>query len=254
MTDIEISRDGDVTTVTLNRPERRNAMTYAGWAELGEQLRAVARSDTRVVVLTGAGSSFCAGADLRGPDRAPHPGDQLRMVAETAVALHRMPQPTIARVVGHAVGAGANLALGCDLVLATPDAVFHENFVHRGLSVDLGGSWLLPRLVGLRRATEILLTGGSVPAADALAWGMITAVHPADELDAAVDALAGRLRAGAPIAMAQTKALLAGAGESGFAAAVDAEVVAQVVNRGTEDAQEGVAAFVGKRAPRWAGR
>jgi enoyl-CoA hydratase/carnithine racemase len=253
MPEISVVADGPVTTITLDRPARRNAMTYALWAELGEHFRTVSRSTARVVVLTGSGPSFCAGADLDGPDRAPYPGDQLRMVGETCVALQRMPQPTIAKVRGHAVGAGANLALACDLVMAADDAVFHESFVRRGLSVDFGGSWTLQRLVGLRRATEILLTGASITATDAEHWGLINRAVPEPELDAAVDELVANVLPGAPIALAQTKFLLQAAADSDLAAAVDAEARAQTINRGTADAAEGVAAFRERRAPEFRG-
>ncbi|HEX9185551.1 MAG TPA: enoyl-CoA hydratase/isomerase family protein, partial [Vicinamibacteria bacterium] len=150
-----------VVTLTLNRPEKKNAINRVMFDELLAVFREVndAPAD-RVLVITGAGDAFCSGADLA--DRAGetrHALQRLHWVADIALALHRIPKPVVAKVNGVAVGAGMNLALGCDLILASEQARVSEIFVRRGLSVDFGGSWLLPRLIGMHRAKELAFFG-----------------------------------------------------------------------------------------------
>ena len=231
-------------------------MTPEGWRLLGEVLLEVARSDARVLVVTGAGTDFCAGADLSagGTDRPRVPMAGMAVVNAGCLALHRLPVPTIARVDGVAVGAGMNLALGCDFVVASDRARFSEIFVRRGLSVDFGGSWLLPRLVGLRRAKELVLLGEVIDAAEALEAGLIRQVVPPSELDGAVADLAARLAAGPPVAMRQSKRMLTDSFEVGLERALEDEARSQEVNLVTEDFAEAVAAFLDKREPRFTGR
>src|SRR4051812_36855163 len=151
-------RDDAVLTLTLNRPRRKNALNGELWTALGEALTAAANDpDVRVVVLTGAGDAFCAGADLSGGVTTGHPLARMRGVNEVALLLHELPVPTIAKVTGVAVGAGWNLALGCDLVVATPESRFSQIFAKRALSLDFGGSWLLPKLAGLQQAKRLRL-------------------------------------------------------------------------------------------------
>ena len=147
---VERSPEG-IVTVTLNRPEKKNAIDGTMWNELTAVFREVAESASdRVLVLTGSGSAFCAGADLSAdPGEKRHQLDRMHHFGWVGLALHEIPKPTIAKVNGVAVGAGLNLALGCDLIVAGESARFSEIFVKRGLAIDLGGSWLLPRLVGL---------------------------------------------------------------------------------------------------------
>ena len=135
-------------------------------------------------------------------------GTSCDRLTDVALALHELAVPTVAKVTGVAVGAGWNLALGCDLVVATPESRFCQIFAKRGLSVDLGGSWLLPKLVGLQQAKRLVLLADMIDADEAHALGLVTWVKPADEIDAFVDELAGRLAAGPPFALAQSKALL----------------------------------------------
>ncbi|WP_448641529.1 enoyl-CoA hydratase/isomerase family protein [Geodermatophilus sp. URMC 63] len=256
---VALTRDGDVATLTLANPRRKNAMTPEAWRLLGEVLVEVARSDARVLVVTGAGTDFCAGADLSADlsadsDRPRAPMAGMAVVNAACLALHRLPVPTIARVDGVAVGAGMNLALGCDFVIASDRARFSEIFVRRGLSVDFGGSWLLPRLVGLRRAMELVLLGEVVDAAEALEAGLLRAVVPPDGLDATVAALAARLAAGPPVAVRQSKRMLTDSFEVGLERALEDEARSQQVNVGTDDFAEAVAAFRGKREPRFTGR
>ena len=157
----------NVRTITLNRPERKNAVPADGWPQLREAFVDFESSTQRVLVVTGAGGAFCSGADLD-PERFERnivaSRRRMKIVGETALALHRLTKPTVAVVDGVAAGAGMNLALGCDLVIATPNARFSEVFVKRGLTLDFGGSWLLPRIVGLQRAKELALTGRMVGA------------------------------------------------------------------------------------------
>ena len=137
-----------------------------------------------------------------------HPKSKLQRLTDVALALHELPMPTIAKVTGVAVGAGWNLALGCDFVVATPESTFSQIFSKRGLSIDLGGSWLLPKLVGLQQAKRLALLAETIDAAEAHALNLVTWVVSAEEIDAFVKDLAGRLAAGPPVALAQTKALL----------------------------------------------
>ena len=158
------------------------------------------------MVLTGAGGAFCSGADLspEGGDR-PHPLAWMRHIADVALELHRLPKPTIAKVGGVAAGAGLNLALGCDLIVASDDARFSEIFTRRGLSIDGGGSWLLPRLVGLHKAKELAFFAEVIDAKEASELGLVNRVVAAAELDGTVDAWARRLADGPPLALSMTK-------------------------------------------------
>ncbi len=156
MQTIHVTRADGVVTVVLDRPARKNAVNGQMWTELLATFREIAASqEDRVVVITGANDEFCSGADLSGEERPRLFLASMRQVGDVALALHRLPQPTIAKVRGVAVGAGANLAFGCDLVVASENARFSEIFARRGLAVDFGGSWVLPRLVGMHRAKEL---------------------------------------------------------------------------------------------------
>lgn len=251
-----IDRADGVMTVTLNRPERLNAAPVEMWRELAEIFTEVRRSRVdRVVVVTGAGGAFCAGADLADAAIAgEHPLTMMRLVGDAALALHRLPQPTIAKVHGVAVGAGCNLAFGCDLVVASTDARFSEIFARRGLSLDFGGSWLLPRRIGLHKAKELAFFGEILGAAEAEAFGLVNRVVPVDELDRFVDEWAARLAAGPPLALSATKALLDGAFSMDLAEALEREGTTQIMNLVSEDGREAIAAFLEKREPVFKGR
>ncbi|MBJ7505079.1 MAG: enoyl-CoA hydratase [Ilumatobacteraceae bacterium] len=257
MADIEVTRADAIATVTLNRPHRKNAVTGDMWAQLAETFRSLsADADIRCVVITGAGGEFCSGADLAAREGSGRPVHQLaamRSVNDAALALHRMPQPTIAKVRGVAVGAGCNMALGCDLVVASENARFSEIFAKRGLSVDFGGTWLLPRRVGLHRAKELALFGDIISAADASEMGLVNRVLPDSELDAFVDGWARRLAAGPPIALALTKRMLNNAMNVTMEEALDDEGASQTVNFGTKDTIEAMLAFTEKREPKFKG-
>ena len=251
---IIVSRSGGVVRVTLNRPEKKNAVNATMWNELSAVMADITRStEDRVLVLSGAGGAFCSGADLTGGRSDQHPLFNMDHIHGVALALHRLTIPAIAHVDGDAVGAGCNLALGCDIVLATSRSRFAEIFVRRGLSVDFGGSWLVPRLVGLHRAKMLCLTGDIISARQAADIGLINEVYESDEIEAAVDDLVERLVAGPPVALALIKRLLNDGALSTMSEALDAESAAQVVNQASADAAEARDAFVAKRAPKFTG-
>ncbi|MDG4668536.1 enoyl-CoA hydratase-related protein [Mycobacterium sp. 236(2023)] len=254
MSEVLLSSDRDgVRTLTLNRPDRKNALDAKLWVDLADSLRDLKRdTDIRALVLTGAGGAFCSGADI-GTGEQIHPRYKLDRLTDVALALHELAIPTIAKVTGVAVGAGWNLALGCDLVVATPESKFCQIFSKRGLSVDLGGSWLLPKIVGLQQAKRLVLLADMVGAAEAHALGLVTWVKPGDEIDAFVDDLAGRLAAGPPFALAQSKALLNDGANATLREALANEARAQPGNFATADSGEAYAAFAAKRDPEFAG-
>ncbi|MCX4766545.1 enoyl-CoA hydratase-related protein [Streptomyces sp. NBC_01275] len=251
-----LTRDADgVRTLTLNRPHRRNALDPQLWEALRAALsEAGGDRSVRALVLTGAGGAFCSGADLSRGVSAAHPLYRMRTLTDVALLLHELPVPTVAKVTGVAVGAGWNLALGCDLVVATPQASFSQIFARRGLSPDLGGSWLLPKLVGLQQAKRLALLAETVDAEEARALGLVTWVVDAGEVDAFVDDLTARLTAGPPVALAQTKALLNEGGDRTLRDALAGEARAQAVNFASADAPEAYEAFTQKRAPHFTGR
>jgi 2-(1,2-epoxy-1,2-dihydrophenyl)acetyl-CoA isomerase len=251
METILIDRADGIVTVTLNRPEKRNAADNRTWRELLDVFSEVAgNADDRVMVITGAGGAFCSGADLTSVTEGGESGvARMRRIHRTAAALHHLPKPTIAKVGGVAAGAGLNMALGCDLVVASDEARFSEIFARRGLSIDFGGSWLLPRLVGLHRAKELALLADVISAEEAKEIGIVNRVVPAAELDGAVDDWARRLAAGPPIALSMTKTLLNNALSVSLAEALEDEARCQAVNFGTQDMAEAMRAFLEKRDP-----
>ena len=257
MEDILVERNASgVVTLTLNRPHHKNAVTFPMWNELQRIFQEVSNSTTdRVLVITGSAPAFCSGADLSTggvPDG--HPLHGMGPVNAAANALHEVTKPTIAKVNGVAVGAGMNLALGCDLIVAGEGARFSEIFVKRGLSVDFGGTWLLPRLIGVHKAKELALFGDVISAQDAAEIGIVNRVVADSELDNFVDNWAERLAAGPPLAMQQTKKMLSNAFSQSLSEALDAEASAQTVNLVSEDTREGIKAFLEKRPPKFEGR
>jgi enoyl-CoA hydratase/carnithine racemase len=249
-----VERDGHIVTVVLNRPERKNAINTEMWRELLVTFQDIEqRADDRVMVLTGAGGAFCSGADLG--SFSPKEGrlEWMRMVGTVATALHRLSKPTIAKVSGVAAGAGCNLALGCDLIVASDEARFSEIFARRGLSIDFGGSWVLPRLVGLHKAKELALFADIISAKEAAEIGIVNRVVAAAELDGLVDEWAKRLAAGPPIALSMTKRMLNDSFAVSFDQAVEDEARAQTINLGTDDVAEAMAAFTERREPRFQG-
>jgi 2-(1,2-epoxy-1,2-dihydrophenyl)acetyl-CoA isomerase len=248
--------EGALRWLTLDRPAVRNAIPPSGWADLEAAFHSFESSPARVLIVSGAGGAFCSGADLSAIDPTTGAAEFHRMskqAGSAAWALHRITKPTIAAVGGIAAGAGMNLALGCDMVVASTAARFAELFVRRGLTVDFGGTWLLPRIVGPQRAKELALSGRIVEADEALALGLCLEVVEPEALQARARELAESFLTGSPTAQMFTKQGLDGALESSFGVAVSAEVQAQAVSLGSPDAAEGVAAFREKREPRFGG-
>ncbi|MGH9114075.1 MAG: enoyl-CoA hydratase/isomerase family protein [Acidimicrobiales bacterium] len=254
---VQVERSQGIVTVTLSNPAKKNAIPLHAWPQIESAFREVAgRRDDRCLIVTGEGDDFSSGADVTGesPGETEHPLWGMRSVSAAIEALHAVPQPVVARVAGVCVGVGLNLALCCDLVIASDDARFSEIFVRRGLSIDGGGSWVLPRVVGLLRAKELALLGDIIPAAEAARLGLVTRVVPRAELDQTVADLAGRLAAGPPLALSMTKRLLDQSAQVTLAQALEAEAKAQALNFGTRDAAEAMVAFVERREPRFEGR
>jgi 2-(1,2-epoxy-1,2-dihydrophenyl)acetyl-CoA isomerase len=248
--------------ITLNRPERRNAVDAEMREALLDALARVADDAAiRAAVLTGAGEAFCPGADLWGapPDRdAMHPGRPRRMMKENSQRLIRtlleVEKPVIAAVNGVAAGLGAHLAFACDLVIAAEEARFIEVFVRRGLAIDAGGAFLLSRLLGLQKAKELVFLGESVSAHEALALGLCSRVVPRADLDDAARNWGMRLAAGPTFALGLSKRLLTRAYESVLETCLEEEALSQSLVARSEDAQEGLRAFAEKRPAQFKGR
>ena len=258
MDELLVERSGGVVTVTLNRPQKKNAVTPPMWDELARIWDDIARHPRRdrAVVVTGAGDEFCSGADLWLPrgEEPPHQLTAMRAVSAAIQGLHDLPQPTIAKVPGVAAGAGCSMALCCDLIVASDRARFSEIFAKRGLAVDGGSSWLLPRLVGLHRAKELAFFADIISAQDADAIGLVNRVVPHDELDAFVDDWATRLAGGPPIALSLTKRMLNNSSQVTLQQALEDEARSQSITIGSKDTAEAISAFAEKRDPTFHGR
>ncbi len=270
-----VHREGLVTTVTINRPEAKNACTGDLWVAIGATFRDLSYSGTRAIVLTGAGGEFCAGADLSGlAGRRPEGGGpegggpegggpdagsshilhSMRVLGDVVLAVHSCPVPVVAKVDGVCVGAGLGLALAADMIWCSERARFSAIFAKRGLSMDFGTSWLLRQRIGVHKAEELAFTGRIVAGPEALALGLVNAVVPEAELDTATEAIVAAIAAGPPLALSMSKRELDNAGQASLSQALEAEALAQSLNTKTEDLPEAMLAYVERRTPNFTGR
>jgi 2-(1,2-epoxy-1,2-dihydrophenyl)acetyl-CoA isomerase len=262
-----VERADGLVTLTFNRPDRKNAISAAGWADLDRVVTEVMNDPgDRALLLTGAGGNFSSGADLSGglnsepktvsglTGRAPQsPLHEMRAVGEIIARLKRLPKPTIAAVDGVAIGVALGVAMACDLVVATDRARFCEIFVKRGLALDGGTSWTLPRLIGVRQAKQMAFFGDMVDAKQALAWGLVNEVVAPDELAKVSQEWARRLASGPTTALSLIKRLLDSSGTASFEEATEDEARAQHVVFTTDDMREGIQSFIERREPRFRG-
>jgi 2-(1,2-epoxy-1,2-dihydrophenyl)acetyl-CoA isomerase len=254
-----VTLENGVKRITFNNPARRNSIDFSTIALFADAIRQSAEDATRVVVITGAGDSFCAGADLQSFSAEGDVGqhdvtESLRAGVNPGIlAMRELSKPIIARVHGHAAGVGCNYALAADIIIASDQAFFGQVFVRIGLMPDGGGTYFLPRLVGYNKAFELMALGDPISAQEALELGMINRVAPFAELDKTVNALAARLAQSPAIAIARIKAALNRNFHSDLAAMLDFEAVHQGDCFRSHDFQEGVAAFLEKRNPAYTG-
>lgn len=263
---IRVERDGYVATVTIDRPQSKNACTGEMWVALGATFRELSYSGARAVVLTGANGDFCTGADLGGSGESSGGGggggsgsfgtmvDAMRVLADVVLAIHNCPVPVVAKVDGLCVGAGLGLALGADLTWCSDRARFSAIFAKRGLSLDFGTSWLLRQRIGVHKAKELAFTAKMLSGTEAFELGFVNAVVPAAELDDAVQAVVETIACGPPIAISSMKRELDNASTLSLAQALEIETLAQSVNVQTEDLREALLAYMERRTPTFKGR
>jgi 2-(1,2-epoxy-1,2-dihydrophenyl)acetyl-CoA isomerase len=257
-----VELQNDVAVVTLNQPESLNALSLAMAKEFSPAVSEAVAGGARAIVITGAGRAFCAGGNLREMQSIAQRekrseaffDEPLRLINECIMLIRRTPLPFIAAVNGVAAGGGCNLALACDFVLAAESAQFTQAFVKIGLTPDCGGTFILPRLVGWRRAVELLMTGEIIDARNALEMGMVGRVVPDGELMDQAMQLASRLAQGPTAALGRVKQLLESSAARDYAGQLELEREAQIQSGQTKDAAEGIAAFIEKRAPKFIGR
>ena len=256
-----VVKDG-IATITLNRPERLNALGDTLRDDLQDALT-LAEDDpaVRVLIVTGAGTGFCSGGDVKAMSERKASGSGRPLMEKvapgrdrTVQALRDIPKPVIAAVNGAAAGAGMNLALACDMRLASSAAKFSQAFVKRGLHPDWGGTYFLPRIVGTAKACEMIFTGEVIDAQEALRLGIVSAVHAPEELMPAALSLARRMADGPPIAIRLAKRAIYHNLDCDLRQALEFETFAQNICFDTEDAAEGLKAFVEKRPPSFRGK
>ena len=258
---IQLEMRGAVSVLTLNRPDRLNALNVQVAKDFKATVNEALERGARAIVLTGAGRAFCAGGDLREMQEiAKQDGrveaffdEPLRLLNEAILMIRKTPVPFIAAVNGVASGGGCNLALACDLVIAAESARFNQAFIKIGLTPDCGATFILPRLVGWKRATELLFTGDLIGAKEAAEMGMINSVAPDAELMNKVMGMAERLAQAPTAAIAQIKMLLEASAVNDYGGQLDLERETQIESGKTKDFVEGVSAFLEKRPPRFVG-
>ncbi len=254
--DILVSETAGIRTITLNRPERRNALTQQMQVDLIRELREADESTTtRVVVLTGAGAAFCAGLDLTSLQKmqdksALELSEDSHRLQKLFRTLYELPLPTIAAVNGHAVAGGTGLATLCDFTLSVPAAKFGYTEVKIGFVPALVSAYLSLQ-VGEKRARELLLTGRLFTAAEGLAFGLVSEIVPPEELQARVQSLTETLMSNSPLSLRATKNLLTDQNRAWLDAAMHVSMQANARSRETPDFKEGIAAFLEKRKPTW---
>ena len=249
------ARDGAVLTITLNRPEKLNALDASVHAGLREALAEAAEPDIRAVVLTGAGRGFCVGQDLTEFEDTPDIGAALReRYHPNVLAIRVLEKPVLAAVNGVAAGAGLSLACACDLRLAADSATFVPGFIGLGLVPDAGGAYFLGRLLGTPRAFELMASGRRLSAEEALDWGLVSEVAPEDRLGERAAEVAAEWAAGPTRGIALTKRLFDAAERASLEETLALEAQLQVEGTSTQDFAEGVVAFLEKRQPEFGGR
>lgn len=261
--DVRVERDGAVATVTIDRPQSKNACTGTMWVAIGQAFRDLSYVGVRCIVLTGARGDFCAGADLSsvgasGSDTQSggrwSMTDGMRVLGEAVLAIHDCPVPTIAKIDGLCVGAGLGLALATDLTWCSDRARFSAIFAKRGLSLDFGTSWLLRQRIGAHKAKELAFTAKMLSGREAYDLGLVNAVVHADQLDEATDEIATTIANGPPIALAAMKREIDLAGTASLAHALELEALAQTVNATTDDMREAMIAWFERRPAKFEGR
>lgn len=254
-----VTQSDGIKRITINRPERRNSVDHETITMLRDAVQNSETDGTRVLILTGAGDAFCAGADLAATSASDIANyDVTRAIREnvnpTIMAMRKLPVPIIARVHGHAVGVGHNYALACDMIIASEQALFGQVFVRVGLMPDGGSTFILPRLVGYQKAFELMAMGDIIGAGEALRLGLVNQVVPFAELDETVDTIAKRLASAPQKALANIKAALNHGAQSDLASSLEFEAVNQDACFHSADFMEGVAAFIEKRQAVFGGK
>jgi 2-(1,2-epoxy-1,2-dihydrophenyl)acetyl-CoA isomerase len=255
MAEVEVTREGAVLTIVLNRPDKLNAINRAVHAGLRDGLREARDAEVRAVVITGAGRGFCAGQDLSEFEELPDIGDALRATYHPNVlAIRALEKPVVAAVNGACAGAGLSLACACDIRIASDAAAFVPGFVGIGLVPDSGGTFFVHRLLGAPRAFEWMTSNRRLTPAEAQAWGLVSEVVEADSFAAREAERAAELASGPTRAIALTKRLYDAAAASTLEEQLEREAEAQAEAAQTEDFREGVTAFGEKRGARFSGR
>jgi 2-(1,2-epoxy-1,2-dihydrophenyl)acetyl-CoA isomerase len=255
MGNIILKVEDGIATITLSNPKRKNAMDQSMWISLRDLCTSISNDATvRTIVITGQGNDFCSGADLSDPDSLTLDGlSRMRMIGDSILAVHRLNKPTFAVVKGVCVGAGMGLALACDIVYAENSARFCEIFSKRGLAIDGGSSWLLPRLVGPQKAKEIAFFGEMISATEGFNMGFVNRVLESDEIDEFVQTRVAAAAKLPTVAVSLTKTLINHSFEASFESALEDEARSQSLVFTTKDFATAIKAFMEKSEPKFEG-